>query len=156
MEKERIRFESAGTTRFRRWRNDWNSPSEAKADANPGLMQSRRPRPVCVSPIVSADPAVNVNAGCINAACTEQAATTESAAVPTASNTAQPSHFTEAPCDGDPPPARGRRCSCGGRRVKLDDPQPGICSLNRGFCSCRRSLSPEFLFPRFGRGSSVS
>lgn len=60
-----------GHKKIRCWRNDWNSPSEAKADATSGLMQSRRPRPVCSSPIVWADPAVNVNAAavrrCINA-----------------------------------------------------------------------------------------
>lgn len=53
------------------WINGGNSPSEAKTDANSGLLRSRRSRPVCISPIVSADPAVNVNAAavrcCINA-----------------------------------------------------------------------------------------
>lgn len=60
-----------GHEALRCWINGGNSPSEAKTDANSGLLRSRRSRPACISPIVSADPAVNVNAAavrcCINA-----------------------------------------------------------------------------------------
>lgn len=144
-----------GHKKLRCWRNDRNSPSEAKADANSGFVQSRRPRPVCISPIVSADPAVNVNAAAVRRCINATAA--PSKLQPPSRLQSQPHRTQHSRGHISPkrramvtPSCEGRRCSCGGIRVKLADPQPGICSLNRGFHrrSCRRSLSPGISAPR--------
>lgn len=109
-----------------------DSPSEAEADANSGLVRSRM---VChlLSGLIRR---------CERQLCSIDAPS-ESAAAPSAWNRARPrSHFTEAPRDGGHLlRGWGGRWSWGGGRVKAADPQPGICSLNRGFC--RRRPSPS-------------